>query len=84
MFHIFGFLAEFECDLIREQTMAGLQAARARERKGGRKPAMSDTGTKKAAAMVSGPDITRTEVARHFDVTRTTLNASLRRLGIRS
>lgn len=42
MFHIFGFLAEFECDLIREQTMAGLQAARARERKGGRKPAMSE------------------------------------------
>lgn len=36
VFHIFGSLAEFERDLIRERTQAGLQAARARGRKGGR------------------------------------------------
>ncbi|MGH2537222.1 MAG: recombinase family protein [Candidatus Promineifilaceae bacterium] len=36
IFHIFGALAEFERNLIRERTMAGLQAARARGRKGGR------------------------------------------------
>jgi DNA invertase Pin-like site-specific DNA recombinase len=36
IFHIFGALAEFERDLIRERTMAGLAAARARGRKGGR------------------------------------------------
>jgi DNA invertase Pin-like site-specific DNA recombinase len=36
IFHIFGSLAEFERDLIRERTQAGLQAARARGRNGGR------------------------------------------------
>ncbi|MCP4409644.1 MAG: recombinase family protein [Gammaproteobacteria bacterium] len=36
VFHIFGALAEFERNLIRERTRAGLQAARARGRKGGR------------------------------------------------
>jgi len=37
VFHIFGALAEFERNLIRERTQAGLQAARARGRKGGRR-----------------------------------------------
>lgn len=36
IFHIFASLAEFERDLIRERTMAGLAAARARGKKGGR------------------------------------------------
>jgi len=39
-FHIFGALAEFERALIRERTMAGLAAARARGRRGGRRPAL--------------------------------------------
>src|SRR5690606_10315764 len=81
VFHIFGALAEFERDLIRERTMAGLQAARARGRKGGRKPALSDSDTQKAAAMLLDPKITKTEVAQHFGISRTTLNASLRRNG---
>ena len=37
IFHIFGALAEFERALIRERTQAGLQAARARGRQGGRR-----------------------------------------------
>lgn len=41
VFHIFGALAEFERNLIRERTRAGLQAARARGRKGGRPKALS-------------------------------------------
>lgn len=84
VFHIFGALAEFERDLIRERTMAGLKAARARGRKGGRKPAMTDTDTKKAAAMLLDPQITKTEVAAHFDVSRTTLNASLARMKLQN
>ena len=40
-FHIFGALAEFERTLIRDRTQAGLQAARARGRKGGRRPALN-------------------------------------------
>ena len=46
VFHIFGALAEFERDIIRERTTAGLQAARARGRKGGRPKALTP---KKAA-----------------------------------
>jgi DNA invertase Pin-like site-specific DNA recombinase len=37
IFHVFGAIAEFERDLIRERTNAGLEAARARGKKGGRK-----------------------------------------------
>src|SRR2546421_4899615 len=40
IFHIFGALAEFERNLIRERTMAGLAAARARGHKGGRRRVM--------------------------------------------
>lgn len=40
-FHIFGAMAEFERSLIRERTQAGLAAARARGRKGGRRPALN-------------------------------------------
>ncbi len=40
IFHLFGALAEFERDLIKERTRAGLKAARARGRKGGRPPAL--------------------------------------------
>ena len=41
IFHIFGALAEFEREIIRERTQAGLQAARARGRKGGRRAALT-------------------------------------------
>ncbi len=43
IFHFFGALAEFERDLIKERTHAGLAAARARGRKGGRKPKLDET-----------------------------------------
>jgi DNA invertase Pin-like site-specific DNA recombinase len=81
VFHIFGALAEFEHSLIRERTIAGLVAARARGRKGGRKPVMSKADTRKAAAMLSDPAITKAEVAKHFSVSRVTLNAALVREG---
>lgn len=79
VFHIFGALAEFEHSLIRERTIAGLAAARARGRKGGRKPVMSKTDARKAAAMLSDPAITKAEVVKHFSVSRVTLNAALAR-----
>ncbi|WP_419644556.1 recombinase family protein, partial [Thiolapillus sp.] len=81
VFHIFGALAEFEHSLIRERTMAGLAAARARGRKGGRKPSMSKADVRKAAAMFKDPQMTKTEVAQHFGVSRVTLNNSLKRNG---
>lgn len=77
VFHIFGALAEFEHNLIRERTLAGLAAARARGRKGGRKPSMSPSDIKKASAMLRDPQITKTEVAKHFGVSRVTLNRAV-------
>lgn len=82
VFHIFGALAEFEHSLIRERTIAGLAAARARGRKGGRKPALSPADVRKAAAMLADPHITKAEVAKHFSVSRVTLNAALARAGL--
>lgn len=81
IFHIFGALSEFEHSLIRERTIEGLKAARARGRKGGRKPAMSRSDVQKAAAMLKDPLITKTEVAEHFGISRLTLNKSLNREG---
>lgn len=49
IFHIFASLAEFERDLIRERTNAGLSAARARGRNGGRPKGVSDPNKQKAA-----------------------------------
>lgn len=79
IFHIFGALAEFERNLISDRTKAGLAAARARGRKGGRKPKMSAGDVKLANAMLLDPKTTKAEVAKHFGVSRVTLNASLNR-----
>lgn len=81
VFHVFGALAEFERNLIRERTMAGLAAARARGRKGGRRHKLSKEAVRRAGAMLRDPDITKTEVAAHFQVTRATLNSALARFG---
>jgi DNA invertase Pin-like site-specific DNA recombinase len=49
--HIFGALAEFERELIRERTLAGLKAAADRGRKGGRPRAMNDQKIEQARAL---------------------------------
>jgi DNA invertase Pin-like site-specific DNA recombinase len=51
VFHIFGSLAEFERDLIKERTTAGLEAARVRGRVGGRPQAMTSEQVKQARAL---------------------------------
>ncbi len=81
IFHIFAALAEFERNLISERTKAGLKAARARGRKGGRKAKLTNSDMRKAAAMLRDPLVTKTEVAKHFGVSRVTLNAALFREG---
>ncbi len=77
IFHVFAALAEFERSLIRERTRAGLAAARARGRKGGRPRKLTPDQARKARAMLLDPDMTKGEVARHFRVTRVTLNKML-------
>lgn len=52
-FHIFAAIAEFEREIIRERTKAGLESARARGRKGGRPPGLSKEAQVKAAAAAS-------------------------------
>jgi len=77
IFHIFAALAEFERSLIQERTKAGLAAARARGRKGGRPKKLTSDQIRKAKAMLSDPEMTKTEVAKHFGVSRVTLNTAL-------
>jgi DNA invertase Pin-like site-specific DNA recombinase len=76
-FHMIGSIAQFERRLISERTKAGLKAARARGRRGGRKPILSSSDIKKAQAMLLDPDMTKAEVAKHFNISRPTLNKAL-------
>ena len=72
-FHIFSALAEFERELNRERTMAGLRAARARGRTGGRPAALSEEEAKLAAKMIVDPDYSTAEICGHFEISRPTL-----------
>ncbi|MCT4654295.1 MAG: recombinase family protein [Cohaesibacter sp.] len=73
IFHIFGALAEFERSIIRERTKAGLVAARARGKIGGRPPAMKDNDIIAAKALLADPDITVKEIASRIGVSVATL-----------
>lgn len=73
VFHFFGAMAEFERNLTRERTIAGLSAARARGRVGGRKPALTESDMQIARAMLADKSITVSEVARRLKVGRTTI-----------
>lgn len=77
VFHLFGAMAEFERSLIRERTRAGLAAARARGRVGGRPAALSERDLVVARALLADPDITVTEVARRLGVAPSTLYRTL-------
>jgi len=68
VFHIFGALAEFERTMIQERTHAGLAAARARGRTGGRPPALNDKDKAAAIALFRDPDIPVKEVARRLGI----------------
>ena len=73
IFHIFGALAEFERSVIRERTTAGLRAARARGRLGGRPPSMSDEKLVMAKALLRDPQITVEAAARQLEISPATL-----------
>ncbi len=77
IFHIFGALGQFERDLIGERTRAGLTAAAARGRKGGRKPVITDERLKRAREMV-GKGLTVREIATRLRVGKTALYEALR------
>src|SRR5438093_6099958 len=76
IFHIFGALAEFERDIIRERTNAGLQAARARGRLGGRPKAKTLDTQKKvtlAQSLYDDKNNTIEEICKTLNISRSTL-----------
>jgi DNA invertase Pin-like site-specific DNA recombinase len=81
IFHVFAALAEFERNLIRERTMAGLAAARARGRSGGRKPKLAPKDVKEIRALWRDKTIPVSDIARRFGVSRTTLYKHIERSG---
>lgn len=80
LFHVFGALAQYERALIAERVSAGLKAARLRGRIGGRPPAIKP---EKLGAIVEAlrKGMSKAAVCRTFDVKRSTLIDTLRRIG---
>ncbi|MCY6485412.1 recombinase family protein [Clostridium aestuarii] len=73
IFHIFASLAEFERDIIRERTNAGLEAARARGRVGGRPKVMDSKKISMAKALVNDPNNSIKDICETLNVSRATL-----------
>ena len=80
VFHLFGALAQFERDLIRERTGAGLKAAEARGRKGGRRPVVTPDKLARARAHLA-QGLTVREAAARLKVSKTALYKALRGQG---
>jgi DNA invertase Pin-like site-specific DNA recombinase len=74
IFHIFGALAEFERDIIRERTNAGLTAARARGKKGGRpkSPLSEEKKLQMAKRMYEDKSMSVNDICRGLNIPRST------------
>jgi DNA invertase Pin-like site-specific DNA recombinase len=77
IFHVFGALGQFERDLIRERTRAGLKAAEARGRRGGRKPVITMEKLRRAPQLMA-KGLTAREAAARIKVGKTALYRALR------
>ncbi len=73
VFHVFAALAEFERSIIRERTLAGLDAAKARGARPGRKPALDADDIASAKALLVKGDLTVAEVAERLGIAPSTL-----------
>jgi DNA invertase Pin-like site-specific DNA recombinase len=73
VFHLFASLAEFERNLIRERTQAGLKSARARGRNGGRPQKLAGKNLAIAKTLMADKTNDVTEIAKHLKVHRSTL-----------
>lgn len=73
VFHLFASLAEFERNLIRERTQAGLNAARARGKSGGRPAKLTGKDLAMAKALMADKSNDVAEIAKRFGVSRATL-----------
>jgi len=72
-FHAFAVISSFQRQLISQRTKAGLEAARADGRRGGRRPKLDPGKIKAARAMLRTQDVSRDAIARKLGVARTTL-----------
>ncbi|MGB1249175.1 MAG: recombinase family protein [Candidatus Promineifilaceae bacterium] len=79
IFHMFGALAEFEHNLISERTKAGLKAARARGRKGGRPKALNETKRQLLFKLYDEKQHSIADICELIGVSKTTLYEYLRR-----
>ncbi len=77
-FHLFGALAEFERNLIRERTLAGLEAARARGRKGGRRKALNQEKRKIAVDLYREKKMKVKEICELMGISKPTLYGYVR------
>jgi len=73
VFHIFAALAEFERNVIHERTLAGLKAARARGRCGGRPEKLSTKDKQQISVLLKDPGVRVKDVAKRFGVSVSTL-----------
>lgn len=73
VYNIFAAMAQFERDLIRERTNAGLKAARARGRKGGRRPKLTSAQKARVRELYDSGAVTVNEIASQYNVGRTTI-----------
>lgn len=73
IFHIFGALAQFQRELIRERTNAGLKAARARGRLGGRPHFLDKRDITRLKAHYDKGDLSINEICKLFNITKPTL-----------
>lgn len=73
VFHLFSALSEFERNLTRERVKAGLASARARGRKGGRKPALDAKQIQEIKTLIKDPTIHVATIAKRYGVSRTTI-----------
>jgi DNA invertase Pin-like site-specific DNA recombinase len=72
MFQLFASLAEFERNIIRERTHAGLIAARARGRMGGRKPKVTAKAKKEMKALYDSREITINDICKRYEISNST------------
>jgi DNA invertase Pin-like site-specific DNA recombinase len=74
---VFAAMAQYQRDVIHENTMEGLKAARARGRMGGRRPKLDDQAIKEIEVLLRDPNITVIDVAKRYEVSRATIYNAL-------
>ena len=84
VYHVFSGVAEFQRDLIRENTLHGLMAARRRGKRLGRPPSLSDDQILEAHSLASQGRVPVSEIALRFGVSDPTVRRAFRRLRLES